>query len=237
MSTFWHMCWIHLNKRFFYNKGGDIKNDIWFMFISTGGAQYGWHTPPASPKSEIRHLILLDRYSPKSLAGTQKLALVSCLNPFEFFLHCAKQGEVTGAKSGESGEWVWHAAHSMFFESICWSPTCVNWAITNMNHKLFLMGCPSSRKDRLLKLYEYIYYKIVAIHFGIIWKSVDNIEVTWIPHDRKHELFALNIKSRLRDHVISRHSLYATWWYIQEKSWFITNHKMMPAITLISMQE
>jgi hypothetical protein len=37
----------------------------------------------------------------KSLAATQKLVLISHLNPFEFFFHHHKQVEVTVAKSGE----------------------------------------------------------------------------------------------------------------------------------------
>jgi hypothetical protein len=76
------------------------------------------------------------------------------------------------------------------------------------------MWRPSSRKDRLFERNEYVCHKIVAVHFGIIWESVDNKEAARIPHDRKHEYFALDIKSRLCDHVIfrqSRQSPYATW--------------------------
>jgi hypothetical protein len=36
------------------------------------------------------------------LQALGKLILVSHLNPFEFFFHCKKQIEVTGARSGES---------------------------------------------------------------------------------------------------------------------------------------
>jgi hypothetical protein len=48
--------------------------------------------------------------------------------------------------------------------------------------------------------------------------------------------FALNIKSRLCDHVISRQSLHATWWCIQEKPWLIIGHNMMSSITFGSIQ-
>jgi hypothetical protein len=82
----------------------------------------------------------------------------------------------------------------MFFEQICWSPTCANWAIAEMNHKSFLMRLPSSRKDCLFKWNEYICYKIVAVHFGIIWEFVDNAEAARVPHNRKHE-FLLWISS------------------------------------------
>jgi hypothetical protein len=41
-----------------------------------------------------------------------------------------------------------------------------------------------------------ICHKTGAVHFGIIWESVDNIEAARIPYDRKHEFFALNIMSR-----------------------------------------
>jgi hypothetical protein len=56
---------------------------------------------PAASKLEIGYSILLDRYISKYLAGTQKLVLVSHLNPFDFFLHCRKQVEVTEAKLGK----------------------------------------------------------------------------------------------------------------------------------------
>jgi hypothetical protein len=106
-----------------------------------------------------------------------------------------------------------------------------------MNHKLFLMPRSSSRKDRLLKWNEDTCHKIVAVHFGIIWESVDNIETAWVPHDRKHELFALNIKSRLCDHVISRQSSHAIWLCIQQKPRLITSHEVMPTISFGSMQD
>jgi hypothetical protein len=73
------------------------------------------------------------------------------------------------------------------------------------------MRRPSSTKDRLFKWNEDVCHKIVAVYFGIIWKSVDNIEAARVPHDCKHEFFALNIKSRLCDHVISQQSLHAMW--------------------------
>jgi hypothetical protein len=41
----------------------------------------------ATPKPEIRDSILADPEFSKSLAGTQKLVLVSHLNPFEFSLN------------------------------------------------------------------------------------------------------------------------------------------------------
>jgi hypothetical protein len=37
----------------------------------------------------------------------------------------------------------------MFFEPICWTPTCVNRAIVGRNHQSFCMRCHSSRKDHL----------------------------------------------------------------------------------------
>jgi hypothetical protein len=91
----------------------------------------------------------------------------------------------------------------MFFKAICWSPICVNWAIAEMNYKSFLMRRPSSSKNCLFKWNEYACHKIVAVHFGIIWESDSNIEVARVPHDCKHEFFALNIKSRLCDHIPS----------------------------------
>jgi hypothetical protein len=64
------------------------------------------------------------------------------------FFHCRKQVQVIEGQI----KWiwlVWHAAHAMFFEPICWNPTCMNWAIVKMNHKSFLMRRPLSRKDYL----------------------------------------------------------------------------------------
>jgi hypothetical protein len=72
-----------------------------------------------------------------------------------------------------------------------------------MNHKSFLLRLPSSRKDRLFEWNEYVCYKIVAAHFGVIWEFVDNIEAARVLYDREHEFFALDITFRLCDHVIS----------------------------------
>jgi hypothetical protein len=131
---------------------------------------------------------------------------------------------------------VWHAVNAMFFEPICWTSTCVNRAIVDRNHQSFFVRCPSSRKDHLFEENKYICHKIIAIHFSIIWKSVDNIEPSRIPYNREHKLFALNLLSRFYGHIISRQSLHPTWWCIKEKSGFVTSHKIMPAITLGSMQ-
>jgi hypothetical protein len=98
----------------------------------------------------------------------------------------------------------------MFFESISWSPICVNWAIIEMNHKSFLMRRPSSRKDRLFEWSKWICHKVWAVHFGTIWKSIYDIEVGWIPYVRKYNVFALNIKSRFCGHIISRQSPHPT---------------------------
>jgi hypothetical protein len=61
------------------------------------------------------------------------------VNPFEFFFDCRKQVQVT---SGQI-RWiylVWHAVNAMFFEPICWTPTCVNRAIVDRNHQSFSCG-------------------------------------------------------------------------------------------------
>jgi hypothetical protein len=64
----------------------------------------------------------------------------------------------------------------MFFEPICWSPTCVDNAIIAVNHKSFLMRRPSSRKDCLFKWNECFCHKIVTVYFDIISESVDNMK-------------------------------------------------------------
>jgi hypothetical protein len=46
---------------------------------------------------------------------------------------------------------MWHAENTVFFKSICWNPNCVNRAIVEMNHKLFFMRRPSSRKNHLFE--------------------------------------------------------------------------------------
>jgi hypothetical protein len=89
---------------------------------------------------------------------------------------------------------VWHVENIVFFKPICRNPTCVNRAIVEMNHKLFLMRRPSSRKDHLFERNHHICHKIGAVYFSMIWESVDNIEVARIPYDCKHKLFALNIR-------------------------------------------
>jgi hypothetical protein len=82
------------------------------------------------------------------LQASEKLVLASQLNPFEFFFDCRKQVEVTRGQIRWT-RWAWHAENTVFFKPICWSPTCVNRAIVDMNHKSFLMLRPSLRKDRL----------------------------------------------------------------------------------------
>jgi hypothetical protein len=57
----------------------------------------------------------------------------------------------------------------------------------------------------------YICDKVGAFHFGIIWKSVDNIEPSQIPYNRQHTLCALNLLSRFYGHIISRQSPHPTW--------------------------
>jgi hypothetical protein len=112
--------------------------------------------------------------------------------------------------------WLWHMEHTVFFEPMCRSRPCVNWAVVDMNHVLFLMPCPSSRNDCLFKWIEYICYKVLAIQFGIILELVNNIEVARVPHDAKYEFFVLDVGSRLCDHVISHESLHATLWCTQK---------------------
>jgi hypothetical protein len=142
-----------------------------------------------------------------------------------------------GCVNGWMGRWVWYAAHAMLFEPICWSPISMNWVNIKMNHKSFLMRRPSSRKDRLFKWNEYICHKIVAVLFGIIWESVDNIRVTRILYDCRHKFFALNITSHIYDHIISRQSLHVTWSCIQRKPRLITRHEMISIISFGNMQD
>jgi hypothetical protein len=57
-----------------------------------------------------------------------------------------------------------------------------------MNHKSFLMRRLSSRKNCLFKWNQYVCHKIVAVHFDIIWESIDNIEAARVLYDWKHEV-------------------------------------------------
>jgi hypothetical protein len=45
----------------------------------------------------------------------------------------------------------------------------------------------SSRKDLIFEWNLYVCHKIVAVHFGIIWEFVDNIEAARVSHDYKNE--------------------------------------------------
>jgi hypothetical protein len=102
--------------------------------------------------------------------------------------------------------WMWHAANTIFFEPICWSPTCVNCAIVGMNLQSFLTRRSSPRKDRFFELNKwskYICHKRSTVHFGIIWESVDTIEAARISCDCEYAFFALTIKSRLCDSINS----------------------------------
>jgi hypothetical protein len=55
----------------------------------------------------------------------------------------------------------------------------------------------TSSKDRLFEWRKAVSHKVGAVRFGIIWKSVCNVEVCRILYDRQHELLPLNIESRL----------------------------------------
>jgi hypothetical protein len=70
-----------------------------------------------SLKYNIQFLLIQTPQNP--LQASKKLVLVSQLNPFEFFFDWKKQVEVTGARSDEYGEWVWHAENAVFFKPIC----------------------------------------------------------------------------------------------------------------------
>jgi hypothetical protein len=132
-----------------------------------------------SLKYAIQFLLIQTPQNP--LQALEKLVLISKVNPFEFFFDRRKQVQVTS----DQIRWiwlVWHAINAMFFEPICWTPTCVNRAIIDRSHQSFFMGCPSSRKNHLFEVNKYICHEIVAIHFGIVWKSVENIEPSRIPY-------------------------------------------------------
>jgi hypothetical protein len=87
----------------------------------------------AAPKPEIRYSILVDPDRSTSLAGTQKTGLRQPPESVRVFFDCRKQVEVTGGQIRWIG-WVWYAANVVFFKPICWSSTCMNWAIVEMNH-------------------------------------------------------------------------------------------------------
>jgi hypothetical protein len=77
--------------------------------------------------------------------------------------------------------------------------------------KSFLMRRPSLRKDRFFERTKYICDKVGAVYFGIIWKSLDDLEPSQIPYNRKHKLFALDLLSRFCGYIISRQSPHPTW--------------------------
>jgi hypothetical protein len=132
------------------------------------------------------------------------------VNLFEFFFAGRKQVQVTSSQIRWIG-FVWHAVNAIFFEPIYWTPICVNRAIVDRNHQSFFMRCPFARKNHLFEVNKYICHEIIAIHFNIVWKSVDNIEPSRIPYNREHKLFALNLLSRFCGPIISRESPHPTW--------------------------
>jgi hypothetical protein len=162
---------------------------------------YFLNSAHTSLKYAIQFLLIQNPQNP--LQTLKKLVLVSQVNPFEFFFDCRKQVQVTSGQIRWIGL-VWHVVNAIFFELICWTPTCMNRATLDRNHQSFCMRCPSSRKDHLFEGNKYICHKIIDIHFGIIWKSVDNIEPSRIPDNREHKLFALTLLSRFYGHIISR---------------------------------
>jgi hypothetical protein len=152
-----------------------------------------------------------------------------------FFFHCRKLVEITGAQIRRI-EWVWHPAHAMFFEPICWSPICINWAIVKMNDKSFLMRRPCSRKDHLFKWNEYVCHKRGSVHFGIIWESVDNREATdfHMIVNMKFLPWIWNLGFVITSSLNRAHMRHG---YVFKKPRHITRHKMMPTITFGSIQE
>jgi hypothetical protein len=153
----------------------------------------------------------------------------------KLFFHCRKQVEFTGSLIRRI-EWLWHAAHAMFLAPLSWCPTRLNWAIVEMNDKSFLIRRPSLRKDRFFERSKYICDKVGVVHFGIIWKSIDNIEPSRIPYNRKQIPFALNLLSRFCGHIISRQSPHPTWWCIKENPGLVTGHEMLSIIILSCTQ-
>jgi hypothetical protein len=69
----------------------------------------------------------------------------------------------------------------------------------------------SSKKDRPFEQNKHICHEIGAVHFRMIWESVENIEPAGIPYDRIHTLFALNTVAGFCDYIISRQNPRATW--------------------------
>jgi hypothetical protein len=150
-------------------------------------------------------------YSPwKSRAYTQETSPRQPVEPVRAFCDCRKQVEITRCQI----RWIglaWRAANAAFFRSTCRSETFVNRAMVEMNYGSFFMRRPSSRKDRLFARNEHACHRRGAIHFNIIWESVENREAVRISYDCKDEFVARNVKSSLCDHIISRQSPHATW--------------------------
>jgi hypothetical protein len=138
----------------------------------------------SGPENPIQFTVIDVPYN--LLQALKKLILLTYLNHFEFFFHCRKQIEVARSQIWWIGL-IWHTLHAVFFELRYRSPTCVNRAIVDMNHKSFLMHRLSSRKDRLFNRTEYFCYKIVVVYFDKIWEFVDNTEAVRITYDREHE--------------------------------------------------
>jgi hypothetical protein len=100
----------------------------------------------ASLKCAIQFMLIQTAQNP--LQALKKLVLISQLNPFEFFFDGRKYVQVISDQIRWT-ELVWHAVNAMFFEPICWTPTCVNRAIVDRNHQSFSMRCPSAMKNHL----------------------------------------------------------------------------------------
>jgi hypothetical protein len=101
---------------------------------------------------------------------------------------------------------VWHTTHVVFFGLRYRSPTRVNREVVDINHRSFLMHPLLRGKIACSSELKIFVYKIIAVHFDIIWELVDNMKVVGVPYDRERRLFALDIMFRLCDHVISRQS-------------------------------
>jgi hypothetical protein len=156
--------------------------------IASIASVYFWNLLHSGLKYPI-HFILID-VCQKLLQAIEKSVIFNHMNIFKLLFHGMKQTKVAESQI-KWIRWIWHTEYIVFFKSLCRNLTCANWAVINMNYKLFLILCSSSRKDRLFKWTQYMYHKVFAVHFDIILELADNVEVARILHDDEHQLLLL----------------------------------------------
>jgi hypothetical protein len=88
----------------------------------------------------------------------------------------------------------------------------------------------SLAERRLAELLKNVCGRICAVDFGTSWELIDDMEPTWVSHNCKHKLFALDIGSGFCCQLFFGQSPHSTKAREKEKPRFITHRQMSPTV-------